>query len=457
MTEIDISIKERENGIVIALKNKTFFLEYPGNVWSNLRDDIKSFFLDNYLFLKSVHLPLMLNVDTINLNTNYPLLKTFFLSMQFLDIPSISNSYEVKSSDFFKRFFNAVFKFKGYKIKTIEKEFPVNEKEAVLSLSMGKDSLLTFGVSRELGIETHPVMIQEKGAPIENAHKRQMIKKFNEEFNVNVEKVYNETMILHSFKYFEIPSKEDYLLSHLMTEYALILIPYLYRHNAKYLFFGNEQNCDMTYTSEEGYRCYPVFDQSTEWMVELTNMLNMGLKNKFRVLSLLEPLNDLAITRILHKRYPDIAKYQYSCFPDETLNTTKSTRWCSHCSKCARLFIIFKALGIDTKGLGFKENMLTKEHMPYFSVFGATEGKSPYDSSGAGRDEQMFAFFLASQNGVKGELIEEFKKRFLDEAKEREDEFYKRFFKSYEPVNIPLEIKNELLSIYNEELSKIPT
>jgi hypothetical protein len=455
MNAINISIKEIENKIIICFKNKKFSLEYPKNVWSDLPTDIKSFFLDNYLFLKSVHLPFMLNVNKINLNTNSPLLKTFFLSMQFFDIPSLSDLYEVKSIDFFKKFFNTEFKFKDYKIKTIKKEFPTKENEAVLSLSMGKDSLLTFAVSRELGIKTHSVMIQEKGAPIENAHKRGMIKKFNKEFNLNVERVYNETMILHSFKYFKIPSKENYILSHLMTEYAFILIPFLYKYNAKYLFFGNEQNCDMTYQSKEGYRCYPVFDQSTEWMIELTNMFSLGLKNKFHVHSLLEPLNDLAITGILHNRYPEIAKYQYSCFPDETLKINKNTKWCSHCSKCARIFIILKALGIDTNNLGFKENMLKKEYMPYYSIFGVVDGGSPFDSSGAGRDEQLFAFYLATQNGIKGDLIEEFKKRFLDEAKEREDEFYKRFFKVYDPINVPLEIKKQLLSIYNEELSKM--
>jgi len=455
MTDINISIKEKDNGIIISLDNRKFSLEYPETVWSNLRDDIKSFFLDNYLFLKSVHLPIMFSADTINLNTSSPLLKTFFSSMQIFDIPSLSDLYKVKSSDFFKKFFNTAFRFKDYNIKTIEKEFPINDREAVLSLSMGKDSLLSFAVSRELGIETHPVMIQEKGAPIENSHKRQMIKKFNQEFNVNVERVYNETMILHSFKYFKIPSKENYLLSHLMTEYSFILIPYLYKYNARYLFFGNEQNCDMTYKSDEGYKCYPVFDQSSGWMTELTNMLSIALKNKINVISLLEPLNDLAIVGILHNRYPEIAKYQYSCFPDETSINAENNRWCSHCSKCARIFIIFKALGIDTKRLGFKEDMMRKEYMPYFSVFGVTKGGSPFDSSGAGRDEQLFAFYLANQNGVKGELIDEFKKRFLDETKEREDEFHKKFSKTYNPVNVPSEIKDQLLSIYNEEISKL--
>jgi len=245
----------------------------------------------------------------------------------------------------------------------------------------------------------------------------------------------------------------DYILSHLLTEYAFLLIPFLYNYGAKYLFFGNEQSCNQTYTSKDGYKCYPVFDQSVEWMQEINKILNIALGKKIHISSLVEPLHDMAIIKILHSRYPKFAKYQYSCFPDETaVNNFK--RWCCNCSKCARLYIIFKALNINTKKLGFHNGMLSKNHMQFYSIFSSDKDLSPYDSSGVGRDEQLLAFLLATKNKVKGELIDEFKKRFMKEVENREDELRKKFFSIHKSVTIPKKIKSKILPIYKEELSE---
>ncbi|MDI6826427.1 MAG: hypothetical protein QMD36_04535 [Candidatus Aenigmarchaeota archaeon] len=451
---MNLSIEQNDSGIVVNFNNEKFSLKYPTHIWSNFPDEMKDFFMDNYLFLKSVHLPLILNVNKIKLNTAPPLLKSFFLTMQFMDIPNISDFDDLQPDDLFKKFFNTSFKFNNGRVKYPNSNFVSNENSSVLSSSFGKDSLLSLALTREMNLDNHPVWIEEKGAPLENRYKRKLIKKFKEEFDINVEKIHNETILLHSYHYLKISDDRNYILSHLLTEYALLLIPFLYNYEAEYLFFGNEQSCNQSYMSKSGYKCYPVFDQSSEWMQEINKLLNISLGKKIHVSSLVEPLHDIAIIKILRNRYPKFAKYQYSCFPDETtVNNFK--RWCCHCSKCARLFIIFKALNVNTKKLGFRNNMLSKKYMQYYSIFGSSENLSPYDSSGVGRDEQLLAFLLAAKNKVKGELIDEFKKRFMKEVENREDELRKKFFGIHKSFTIPRKIKNQLLSIYKEELSDL--
>jgi hypothetical protein len=70
------------------------------------------------------------------------------------------------------------------------------------------------------------------------------------------------------------------------------------------------------------------------------------------------------------------------------------------------------------------------------------------------RDEQLLAFYLAYRNKDKGYLIDEFKRKFLSEAKAREDELYNKFFTVYNAVSLFGKLKREVNSIYKEELSK---
>ena len=450
--QMNLTINPNNSGLAINFKGEDYHLKYNEKVWEDLPESIKKIFIDNYLFLKSVHLPLILNVDKIRLNTSSPLLKSFFLTMQFMDIPSSSYSDKILPNEYFKRFFNCEYKFKNNGIKHPTRNFSLNENSSIISFTFGKDSLLTLSLLKELNFESIPVWVEEKGAPIENKFKKKLINNFKNEFDIKIERIYNETMLLHNYHHLGISEERLYSLSHLLTEYAFLMIPYIYNYRSKYIFFGNEQSCNISFISDSGFKCYPVYDQSVEWMSEINKMMNILLKNKFHVSSIVEPLHDLAIVKILYRRYPEFAKYQYSCFPDETaINNFK--RWCCYCSKCARLYIIFKALNINTKKVGFKNGMLSRNHKPYYSIFGVNVDDNAYDVSGVGRDEQLLAFYLAYKNKVKGELIEEFKKRFLHEAKEREDELIKKFFTVHRSITLPKKIKRNVMPIFKEELS----
>ena len=447
-----LTIKPNNNGLVINFKDEDYHLKYPEKIWENFPESIKKIFIDNYLFLKSVHFPIILNVDKISLNTSLPLLKSSLLTMQFMDIPSFSFMDKTLPDEYFKRFINTTFKFRDNNVKYPGLNFSLNENSSVISFTFGKDSLLTLALLNELNFENIPVWVEEKGSPIENKFKRKLIKNFKEEFDIKIERIINETILLHNYHHLGISDERDYSLSHLLTEYAFLVIPYLYSYKSKYIFFGNEQSCNASFISDSGFRCYPVYDQSVEWMTEINKMINIILKNKFHISSVVEPLHDLAIIKILYERYPEFAKYQYSCFPDETpINNYK--RWCCFCSKCARLYIIFKALNINTKKIGFRNGMLSRNHKPYYSLFGVKFDDSAYDISGVGRDEQLLAFYLAYKNKVKGELIDDFKQKFLNEAKEREDELIKNFFSAHRSLTLPKKLKRKIIPIFKEELS----
>ena len=97
--------------------------------------------------------------------------------------------------------------------------------------------------------------------------------------------------------------------------------------------------------------------------------------------------------------------------------------------------------------------MLTLENKHFLTIFG---GKSSftYANTPAGRDEQIFAFYLAVKNGAEGQLVEYFKKSDLfKEAEERKEELRKTFCSLYPSITLPTELKQKVESIYKEELN----
>ena len=155
---------------------------------------------------------------------------------------------------------------------------------------------------------------------------------------------------------------------------------------------------------------YPAYDQSHLWTVHINQITHMFSGHSVNTGSLIEPLMDMMIQRILVNRYPEIAKYQMSCFTENEFG--RDYRWCQHCSVCAKMYLLCVGSGIDPKSIGLKNDMLRKEFKAFYTLFG---GKSnlTYANTEIARDEQLFAFYSATKKGVKGDLIDEFKNKGL--------------------------------------------
>jgi hypothetical protein len=119
------------------------------------------------------------------------------------------------------------------------------------------------------------------------------------------------------------------------------------------------------------------------------------------------------------------------------------------------MYLLIAASGFDPKIGGLGRNMLTDDCKEYFSLFGGSDVNT-YALTARGRDEQLFAFYLAWKNGDRSPLVQEFEKRFLDEAKGREDELYKTFFVINEAITMPSHINKRVDSIYKEVLADVP-
>lgn len=319
---------------------------------------------------------------------------------------------------------------------------------AIIPFSFGKDSLLTFALTQELGIKPYPVFFREPRSPYENRHKYRLAQRFLEEFDIEVN-IFPVTP-----GWLRQTTDLWWGWDLLLTQYTMLLIPFLFGKRARYLFWAHEASCNETFVDGEGYIVNPVYEQSRHWLLSSNAMAKvLGCNAIFA--SLIEPIHEIAIMRILHNRYPEIGKYQMSCFADN--KAAKNRRWCGECSKCARMYIFMLAHGINPKKIGFTQNMLSKTKRHLFAIFLDRKSNfdSAYDQSDAAREEQLLAFLLAYQKGHKEGLMKEFIKEYLREARVKERYLRQKFFSLHTTDTLTYELKKPLVSIFEEELKEL--
>lgn len=437
------------NGLEIEVGRKSYLINYPSSIWSLFPEVYRQTFADTITYFLTKHLSL-LNSHKLVYHFPPPITEPFYFRGMVYSLPetTLIDGENTTVSKLVRLLYNSQFKTEFIGRPRYARFKNVNRNSwtrAVIPFSFGKDSLLTFALSQELGIKPYPVFFREPRSPYENKHKTRLAERFFDEFEIDINffPVTPGWLRQMSDKYWG----WDLLL----TQYTLFLIPFIFGIRSRYLFWAHEQSCNETFINEEGFIVNPVYEQSSHWLL-LSNAAAKVLGCNAIFASLIEPIHEIAIMKILHHRYPEIGKYQLSCFADE--EEAKNRRWCGVCTKCARMYIFMMALGINPKKVGFTQKMLTAKKRHLFAVFPNRKGNqdSAFDQSQAARDEQLLAFTLAYKRGVRGELMNEFARRFGREGRGKELQLREKYFGIHSSNTLTYELKKPLLRIFEEEL-----
>ena len=448
----EITTKVVETGIQLKVNDKTLSLHYPPGIWQRFPKIHKKILAQNITYGFTFHLPYLFStLKKMSYNIPVPLSESFLFKAFSLSLPStaIMQSHKDKrvTSNLLRRLFDVDYTFSNKKTDIPPYNRSSLSDHAIMPFTFGKDSLLTFALARELGLTVYPVFISEPDYPYEVVIKKLLSVPFRKEFKIKLNFLKNTLGVLR-----EPSGWFGWELQ--LTHYSLMLLPYVYARRAGYILFSNEQSCDDTIVDPDGFRCNPVYEQSHEWLLQNSLMTSIIGGNSLSIGTLLEPLYELAIEKILHHRYPEIAKYQSSC--DLEYSPVSDSRWCERCSKCGRIFAFLCALGVDPKTVGFKHFLFAAKYRNLYSLFSSRKIKEyGYDQSEAGKDEQIFAFFLSYKRGIKGPLINEFVKHYLRYATKNERAFRKRFFGIHSTKTIPKAFKAKVLRIYRQELADL--
>ena len=234
-------------------------------------------------------------------------------------------------------------------------------KAAVLS-SGGKDSLLTFGLLNEIGADVHPLFVNESG--------RHWFTALNawRHFHDHVPhsaRVWTDSDRLFVWMLSHLPFvrkdharvRADIYPIRLWTVAVFIfgVLPIVRRRGIGRLTIGNEFD-STSRQSHSGITHYAaVYDQSRWFDEALTRYYQRKSWNLVQF-SVLRPLSELLIEKVLAERYPELLRLQVSCHAAHV--TGDAARPCGKCEKCRRVVSMLTALGADTTQCGYSESQV---------------------------------------------------------------------------------------------------
>ncbi len=314
-------------------------------------------------------------------------------------------------------------------------------RHAVLS-SGGKDSLLTFGLLNEIGCETHPVFINESGRhwfTALNAY-RYFSKNIPWSARVwcNADRVFNGMLRHMPFirpDFANVRSDEYPIRLWTVAVFLFGALPIVRKRGAGRILIGNEFDTTVR-LSHQGITHYDgLYDQSRYFDDALTRYYHAkgwGISQ----FSVVRPLSELLIEKVLSERYPELQALQTSCHA--THKDTERVHPCGRCEKCRRIVGMLMALGKDPQRCGYSPEQIdvclkgleTKE------IHQETEGV------------QHLAFLLSQKGLIKNPSIGSIR------AKENQQIIRPRFDSEKSPLDgIPVDLREPLYEIFSEHAS----
>jgi hypothetical protein len=247
---------------------------------------------------------------------------------------------------------------------------------AVLS-SGGKDSLLSFGLMRELGYETHPLFFNESGRhwfTALNAYRH---------FRTHIPhtaRVWSDSDRLFGWFLRRMPFirpdfanlRADFYPVRLWTVAVFIfgVLPLVLKHRLGRMLIGDEFDTTEI-IPHHGIPYYNgLYDQS-QFFDDLLTSYYQRKGWDLQQMSLLRPLSELLIQEILARRYPDLFSLQVSCHAAH--KEQDLFKPCGKCEKCRRIVGMILIHDADPQSCGYSTEQI-KQALKKISQVGVKQG-----------------------------------------------------------------------------------
>jgi creatinine amidohydrolase/Fe(II)-dependent formamide hydrolase-like protein len=259
---------------------------------------------------------------------------------------------------------------------------------AILS-SGGKDSLLSFGLINEMGHDVHPIFINESGRHWFTA--LNAYRSFQETYPQTA-RVWTNSDRVFAWMLRHLPFIRQDFAQMRSDEYPIRLwtvavflfgaLPLLRKRRIGRLIIGDEYDTTRR-LSYRGITHYDgLYDQSRYFDNALTRYF-IRKEWGVRQFSVVRPLSELLIEKVLVERYPGLQQQQVSCHA--THAERGRIRPCGRCEKCRRIVGMLLSLGADPGRCGY-----TKEQIE-FCLNALSEQEVHQEAAGA---QHMIALLL---------------------------------------------------------------
>ena len=235
------------------------------------------------------------------------------------------------------------------------------DRHCILS-SGGKDSLLTYGLLSEIGKEIHPIFVNESGRHWFTALNAYRHFKGNipntARVWVNSDRVFNWMLRHMPFirkDYSNMRADEYPLRLWTVAVFLFGALPIMRKRGIGRLLIGDEYDTTDR-TSFKGITHYNgVYDQS-RYFDDACSRYYMRKGWDFTQFSILRPLSELLIEKILARRYPDLQELQVSCHAAHEKD--KRVYPCGKCEKCRRIVGMLTAIDSDPHNCGYDDQQI---------------------------------------------------------------------------------------------------
>ncbi len=232
--------------------------------------------------------------------------------------------------------------------------------------SGGKDSLLSYGLLDEIGVENHPVFVNESGRhwfTALNAYRGM------KETVPNTGRVWTDCDRVYNWMLRQLPFirpdyakvRADIYPVRLWTVAVFLFgaLPLMKRRGVDRLVIGDEYDTS-TRIRFRGITHYDgLYDQSRWFDLALSRYFH---RKGWRVhqFSALRHLSELLIEKILVERYPDLQAMQMSCHAAHKDEKDGVIKPCGRCEKCRRIVGMLTALGADAAKCGYAPTQIER-------------------------------------------------------------------------------------------------
>ncbi len=235
---------------------------------------------------------------------------------------------------------------------------PLNRNRCGLLSSGGKESLLTYGLLKEIGAEVYPLYINESGG-----HWRTALPayRYHKTSDPHTRRVWTNVDRFYVFMLDNLACmRKDHRNIHADTYplrlcifpyYVFALLPEFLQNKIGNLLIGSEfddQRMMPEYLGIPHY--YGVYDQHQDFDILMNQWYTKRIPGLVQW-SAVRNISCLIVERILVKRYPDLASYQRSCHSCHIINNDVLP--CGVCSKCMGVLLFLLANHADPMIMNF--------------------------------------------------------------------------------------------------------
>ena len=246
----------------------------------------------------------------------------------------------------------------------IYQDFPISKnmdkKSCGILSSGGKESLLTYGMLKEIGCKVYPLYVNESGGHWRTALTAYRHHKKNEpntqKIWTNVDRFY--VFMLDNLKFIRPDHRKVWADTYpirlcIFPFYVFSLLPIFSNKKIGNLLIGSEFDdlrAKPFYLRIPHY--FGIYDQHQDFDILMNDWYDKRLQGLYQW-STVRNISGLIVERILAKRYPELASLQRSCHSCHFEN--KDIIPCGECSKCMGVLLFLLANKLDPKIMRFKD------------------------------------------------------------------------------------------------------